>query len=339
MEHRRRRGRQSFSNNFAADDLSATAGIDNQLFSTSSNLRAGSYTQTVAAISGTDAANYSFTPFTTGSATYVVNPLAISVTGLSASNKIYDETTAAALTGTASIRVLYDDLVTLGGIAAGSFSNMNAGNNIPVTVTGNTISGTDATNYSLFQQSGLMADIIPQVIIISDFTQIAAAAGYVGETNFKEIVANVNLNLSVTDLFSDTNLDSGKMLTLSNTDSVADKSYYIITDQTDSSMDLTPNSLLLSTWMDSFKSYDRISTATAINSKALSNDWIRDDYLYISAIREFRYTEVSNAKFVTLASAYDGNYNITGKENSIDDITEVYKKPLKLNLLFSPSPE
>ena len=88
-------GAVTFSNNFAADDLSATAGIDNQLFSTSSNLRAGTYTQTVSAIAGADALNYSFTPFTTGSATYVVNPLALSGTAIAGVTTTYGTTAAA----------------------------------------------------------------------------------------------------------------------------------------------------------------------------------------------------------------------------------------------------
>ena len=73
----------------------ATAGIDNQLFSTSSNLRAGSYTQTVSAISGADALNYSFTPYTTGSATYVVNPLALSGTAIAGVTTTYGTAAAA----------------------------------------------------------------------------------------------------------------------------------------------------------------------------------------------------------------------------------------------------
>ena len=88
-------GAVTFSNNFAADVLSATAGIDNQALSTSSNLRAGTYTQTVSAISGADALNYSFTPFTTGSATYVVNPLALTGTAIAGVTTTYGTAAAA----------------------------------------------------------------------------------------------------------------------------------------------------------------------------------------------------------------------------------------------------
>jgi hypothetical protein len=48
---------------------------------------------------------------------------------------------------------------TLGGSAVGAFANKNAGTAKAVTVTGNTISGTDAANYALSQQTGLSADI------------------------------------------------------------------------------------------------------------------------------------------------------------------------------------
>jgi hypothetical protein len=56
---------------------------------------------------------------------------------------------------------LGSDVVTLGGNAAGAFGDKNVGTAKPVTVSGNTISGTDAGNYTLLQQTGLSADITP----------------------------------------------------------------------------------------------------------------------------------------------------------------------------------
>ncbi|MBV5336310.1 hypothetical protein JZU48_04875, partial [bacterium] len=66
---------------------------------------------------------------------------------------------AATLGGTAAITALSGDTVTLGGTAVGTFADKNVGTGKAVTVTGNTISGTDAANYVLNQQAGLTADI------------------------------------------------------------------------------------------------------------------------------------------------------------------------------------
>ena len=108
-------------------------------------------------ISGTDAANYALTQQTGLIAD--ITQASLSVTGLTASNKTYDTTTSATLGGTAAITVLGTDTVTLGATAVGVFADKNAGTGKTVTVTGNTISGTDAANYALVQQNGLIADI------------------------------------------------------------------------------------------------------------------------------------------------------------------------------------
>jgi len=51
------------------------------------------------------------------------------------------------------------DVVTLGGTAVGTFADKNVGINKVVTVTGKTLTGTDAGNYNLVQQTGLSANI------------------------------------------------------------------------------------------------------------------------------------------------------------------------------------
>ena len=80
-------------------------------------------------------------------------------TGLSATNKVYDATTAAQLSGSAGVSAISGDVVTVGGTALGAFGDKNVGTGKSVTVTGVTIGGTDAGNYNLVQQSGLSADI------------------------------------------------------------------------------------------------------------------------------------------------------------------------------------
>ena len=75
------------------------------------------------------------------------------------SSKTYDTTTTATLGGTASVTPLSGDTVTLGGSAVGAFADKNVGTAKAVTVIGNTISGTDAANYALVQQTGLSATV------------------------------------------------------------------------------------------------------------------------------------------------------------------------------------
>jgi hypothetical protein len=92
--------------------------------------------------------------------TAAITPVSLTISGLSAANKPYDNTTAATLSGTPVLNgVIGSDDVSVGGTATANFISPNAGNNITVTVTGYTLSGTAAGNYTLQQPAGLTANI------------------------------------------------------------------------------------------------------------------------------------------------------------------------------------
>ena len=116
------------------------------------------------------------------SATADITKADLNVTGLGAQNKTYDGNTTATLTGTAAISPFVGDAVTLGGTATGVFEDKNAGNNKNVIVSGNTISGDDAGNYNLVQQTGLTANITqtPLTITANDYAKTYDGLGYTG---------------------------------------------------------------------------------------------------------------------------------------------------------------
>src|SRR5262249_38414836 len=101
-------------------------------------------------ISGSSASNYSLTqPATTAN----ITAKTLTVTGLSANNKIYDATTAATLTGTAALlmaeapgsgstsdgKPYTGDTVTFGGTATGTFAAKDVANGVAITISGNTL--------------------------------------------------------------------------------------------------------------------------------------------------------------------------------------------------------
>jgi gliding motility-associated-like protein len=102
-------------------------------------------------IAGTDAINYSVTqPVTTGNITKAV----LTVTGITANNKVYDGTTTATFTttGASFTGVFAGDVVTLNSSnASGAFSGRNTGTSIPVSAYGFATGGTDGDNYILTQ--------------------------------------------------------------------------------------------------------------------------------------------------------------------------------------------
>ncbi len=122
----------------------------------------------LAVISVGNANNYAITYVndTTGEITGI--PLTIS--GATANSRVYDGTTNATInTGPATLSgVLGSDVVTLNsGGAAGTFADKNVGPLKAVTVTGFTIGGADAGNYTLTQPTGLTANITVRLITVS----------------------------------------------------------------------------------------------------------------------------------------------------------------------------
>ena len=104
------------------------------------------------ALSGTDAGNYTLTQPT---ATANITPEGLTITGVTADNKVYDAGATATLnTGSKALDgVVPLDTVTLGGTPTASFADKTVANNKPVTISGFTISGADAANYTLTQPS------------------------------------------------------------------------------------------------------------------------------------------------------------------------------------------
>ena len=105
-----------------------------------------------------------------GNATQRFYRVALSNLGLSANNKVYDGTTAAtiSLNDAALVGVVAGDsvsLVTNGYVA--TFANPNVGTNIPVSVSGLTLGGASAGNYTLTQPTGLKANITANGVSIT----------------------------------------------------------------------------------------------------------------------------------------------------------------------------
>jgi hypothetical protein len=135
---------------------------------------AGSYTVNAMV----NSANYS------GSATgtLVIAPAQLAASGITASNKVYDGTTTATINASAATLsgVIGTDSVTLNdSAAAGAFSSDSVGTNVQVTVSGLTLSGPDASNYTVTAVSP-SANITPASLTVSGVT--ANSKGYDGTT-------------------------------------------------------------------------------------------------------------------------------------------------------------
>jgi len=123
-----------------------------------------------ASLTGTDAGNYTVTAAGT---TADITPKAINASGLSGADKVYDSTTAASLTGTAVLsdggandsdgKYYTGDDIGVSGTLSGTFDNKNVGTDKAITVSGASLTGTDAGNYTV-TAAGTTADITPKAI-------------------------------------------------------------------------------------------------------------------------------------------------------------------------------
>jgi sugar lactone lactonase YvrE len=88
-----------------------------------------------------------------GSTPVIVAPASVTVTGVTAANKVYDGTTAATVStaGATLAGVVSGDAVGLAGTPTGTFTDANAGTGKTVTISGLSLTGTSASNYTLVQ--------------------------------------------------------------------------------------------------------------------------------------------------------------------------------------------
>jgi LPXTG-site transpeptidase (sortase) family protein len=149
--------------------------------------------------------------------TGVINGIPLTILGTTANSRVYDGTTVATLnTGPSTLSgVVGGDVITLNKAGAvGAFANKNVGPLKTVTVTGFTITGTNAGNYILQQPTGLTANVTVRPITVTaqtntkvyDSTMSSAAvpaitAGTlaVGDTdNFTQAYTNANVGTGKT---------------------------------------------------------------------------------------------------------------------------------------------
>ena len=128
-------------------------------------------------LGGKDAGNYTVSQ--PAGVTATISPKALTITGVGATDKIYDGTTAATATGSAVLSGVAgeDDVTVVPGTAA--FTDENAVTQT-VTFTGYGIEGADAGNYTVSQPADVMATISPKNVTITGAT--AADKVYDGTT-------------------------------------------------------------------------------------------------------------------------------------------------------------
>jgi len=263
-----------------------------------------------------------------------VTPATLAVTGVTAGNKVYDTTIGASLTGTAAVTALGSDMVNIAGAGSGNFADKNVGAGKAVTVTGYTLSGTDAANYQIVQPAGLTADITQASLTITGVTAqnrvyngdtAATLGGTAAVTAMSSDVVNVGGTGAGT--FADKNVGTGKAVTVTGfTLTGADALNYTVAQPAGLTADVTQASLTVSS-----SNVNRVYDAgvTAAGSAVVTAGTLFGSDLLSGGSFAFTDKNAGTGKTVTVSgiTVADGNgganYNVTQANNTSSTITQV----------------
>jgi hypothetical protein len=290
------------------------------------------------AITGADVANYALVQPT--GLTADITPLSLAVSGATAANKTYDRLLTASISG-GSISAISGDTVILDGTnAAGLFADKNVGTGKSVTVSGYTISGADAANYSLVQPTGVTADISALSLVVSG----VSAANKVYDRSVTAILSGGSVSAlsgdtvslvasAASGAFADKNVGLAKAVTASGYALTgADAANYSIVQPTGLTADITVRSLAVTGVTVASKAQDGNVTATLVGGTiaAIAGDAVLLDRSF--ALGVFADAMVGTNKAVT-ASGYalsgldSTNYSILQPTGLTGDITDTSTTP------------
>ena len=275
--------------------------------------------------------------------TQTVNPLGLTVSGLTISNKVYNKTTAATLNtnGYTLNTVIGGDAVTLvtNGYTA-TFASSNVANNISVTVASLSLGGAQAANYTLTQPVGLTANITPLGLTVSGLTinnkvydRTTAATlntnGYTLNTVIGVDVVTLVTN-GYTATFASSNVANNISVTITSLSlGGAQAGNYTLTQPAGLTANITPLGLTVSGLTINNKVYDGTAAATLNTNGYALNTVIGGDVVTLATngyTATFVSSNVANGISVTVAGlslggAQAGNYTLTQPTGLTANIT------------------
>ena len=280
-------------------------------------------------LTGADAGNYSLQ--LPASLTADITPLSLSLNGVVVNNKVYDATTLATLRGSASVAGLAGDALGLNQGQA-RFSDKNVGQGKVVTLSGFSLTGADAGNYSLQLPASLTADITPLTLALNgvvvnnkvyDATTLATLGGSASVAGLAGDALGLNQGQA---RFSDKNVGQGKVVTLSGFSLTgADAGNYSLQLPASLTADITPLTLALNGVVVNNKVYDATALATLRGSASVAG--LAGDALGLNQGQaRFSDKNVGQGKAVTLSGfsltgADAGNYSLQLPASLTADIT------------------
>lgn len=176
---------------------------------------------------------------------WTITPKALILSGLSGTNKVYDGTPAATLSGTGTLTgIVGVDAVTLSGTPTGNFGDKNVGTNKSITVSGYTLSGAQAGNYTLTQPIGLTANITQKSVTVTgataqDKVYNTTTAATISGATLVGIIGSDAVTVSGSGTFASPNAGTGIAVTAALSLSGLDAGNYTLTQPSGLSANIT----------------------------------------------------------------------------------------------------
>jgi len=204
-------------------------------------------------LTGADAGNYTLTPHSTVSNTITAKALTIS--GLSSANKIYDGTTTAIVNGTAALqftetagsgttsdgKAYTGDTVSLTGTVNGTFNDKDVADATTVTFSGLSLTGADAGNYTLTPHSTasqrISAKALTIITTVDDKTYDGTTNATIHARTLNGLIGEETLRVTATGTFNSANAGSRTVVAnYSLTDGTGLASNYLLENTTENAV-------------------------------------------------------------------------------------------------------
>jgi hypothetical protein len=242
-----------------------------------------------------------------------VAKLTISTTGAMASNKVYDRTTAATITGAVAVGAIGSDGITISG--GGVFDSANVGTAIPVTAA-LALSGLNTSSYILTQPTGLSADITAATLTIAGVSannkEYDANSSATLSGTLSGVIAPDNVTLIKSAGFATATVGTAKPVTSTSFVTGSDIGNYIFIQPTGLSADITPKALTIADATALNKVFDGNTTATITGTLS---GVIEPDNVVLNLSGTFATSAVGTGIAVTSTSTITGgdasNYTLT----------------------------
>ena len=296
------------------------------------------------ALGGDDAGNYTLANNNVSTTADIGKATISVVTGITATSKVYNGSTAAALDASRAgfAGMVNGDRLTVIS-ATGAFSDRNAGNDKTVSISGLTLGGGDAGNYTLANTTATTtADISKASLLLIDFTaankiydgsrSATLTGGHLDGLFGSDQVSFAHLNA----LFSDKNAGTGKVVILGGiTLSGRDAANYSIGETALTTADIARATISATGIRGVNKTYDGTTVAPLDVSQAIFVGAVSGDLLQVSAASgQFIDANPGQAKAITITGLQLGgidaqNYVLSNdKAFATADVNAPFNRPL-----------